>query len=727
MSVSKTQINDQKHILGVIRDITERKQIEESLRGSEILFRSIFEQAAVGITQTKIDGTYIQVNSQFCKITGYTPEDFKEITYKEITHPDDLALDNQLFEEMINGKRDNYVIEKRYIRKNGAVIWVNLSVSLARNDKGDPLYTIGVIEEITDRKHSEEALAKSTGELLASQKMARLGSYALDIAKEIFSTSPMLDEIYGIDKDYDHSFEGWASLIHPDDRERAIAYLQTEVIGQRIPADVEFRVIRHNDKATRVFHALGELQCDENGQPSALIGTCQDITELNLAENSLREREELFRSSFESAIAGISLVGLDGKFIRVNQTLCHILGYSKEELLKLTFNEITLDEDREIGSEYFGQMIKGKLESATFEKRYVKKKGDIIWVSESISAIHDKQGHCQYFVTYTQDISERKLAEERLHIREERYRSLVDTQNSLISRADLNGNFTFVNDAYCKAFGKTREELIGHSFLLNVLPEDREMALKAHDQLYDPPHRYTVEDRSMTTAGLRWLRWEGSVVRDNNGNIIELQGVGTDITEQKQNEIQLQDYLGKLRNTVEGTIETIALIVEARDPYTSGHQKRVADISVKIAQELGLPEEQIRGIYMAGIIHDVGKIQVPAEILSKPGKLSKLEFDLIKTHPKVGFDLLKGIEFPWPIAQVIYQHHERVDGSGYPRKLKGERILLEAKIIGIADVIEAITSHRPYRAALGMDVALGEIKRIRAPCMIRKLPNHFLK
>ena len=207
---------------------------------------------------------------------------------------------------------------------------------------------------------------------------------------------------------------------------------------------------------------------------------------------------------------------------------------------------------------------------------------------------------------------------------------------------------------------------------------------------------------------MRWLRWEGSVVRDNNGNIIELQGVGTDITEEKQNQIELQEFIWhKLRKTVEGTIETIALIVEARDPYTSGHQKRVADISVKIAEELGMPEEQIRGIYMAGIIHDLGKIQVPAEILSKPGKLSKLEFDIIKTHPKVGYDLLKGIEFPWPIAQIIYQHHERTDGSGYPRRLKGERILLEAKIISIADVIEAITSHRPYRAALGMN-ARGE-------------------
>ena len=240
-----------------------------------------------------------------------------------------------------------------------------------------------------------------------------------------------------------------------------------------------------------------------------------------------------------------------------------------------------------IDNKLFDEMINGKRDNYSIEKRYIRKNGEIIWVNLSVSLVKDNNGMPQYTIGVVEEITERILAAEQLHIRGERYRSLVDTQNSLISRADLDGNFTFVNDAYCKAFGKTREELIGRSFLSNVLPEDRELALKSHNQLFNPPHRYTVEDRSMTSKGLRWLRWEGSVVRDNAGNIIELQGVGTDITEQKQNQIQLQDYLDKLRKTVEGTIETIALIVEARDPYTSGHQKRVADISVKIAQEFG--------------------------------------------------------------------------------------------------------------------------------------------
>ncbi|MEW6668172.1 MAG: HD domain-containing phosphohydrolase [Thermodesulfobacteriota bacterium] len=171
----------------------------------------------------------------------------------------------------------------------------------------------------------------------------------------------------------------------------------------------------------------------------------------------------------------------------------------------------------------------------------------------------------------------------------------------------------------------------------------------------------------------------------------------------------LHGSMARLQEVLEGSIRTVALAVEAKDPYTSGHQRRTAEIACAIATSMGLPEEQTKGIRMAGIIHDVGKIAVPSEILSKPSKLSDIEFALIKTHSQVGYDILKGINFPWPVAEIAYQHHERMDGSGYPRGLKGEEILLEARIAAVADVVEAMASHRPYRPALGIDAALKEI------------------
>ena len=175
----------------------------------------------------------------------------------------------------------------------------------------------------------------------------------------------------------------------------------------------------------------------------------------------------------------------------------------------------------------------------------------------------------------------------------------------------------------------------------------------------------------------------------------------------------LNHALNKLKKTLMGTVRSMAMTVEARDPYTSGHQKRVGELGAAIAREMDLNQDQIEASRISGQIHDLGKISIPAEILSSPRRLSEDEFSLIKTHPRVGYNILKPVEFPWPMARIVLQHHERLDGSGYPQGLKDEAILVEAKILAVADVVEAISSHRPYRPALGLERALEEISQNR--------------
>jgi len=187
----------------------------------------------------------------------------------------------------------------------------------------------------------------------------------------------------------------------------------------------------------------------------------------------------------------------------------------------------------------------------------------------------------------------------------------------------------------------------------------------------------------------------------------------SDIAIRKQTEEKLQYTLDSLRKAVSTTVQVMVSAVETRDPYTAGHQMRSADLSRAIATEMGLPQEQIDGIRMAGSIHDIGKLSIPAEILSKPTKLSDIEFALIKEHAQRGYEILKNVESPWPLAEIVYQHHERLDGSGYPCRLKGDAILIEAHILAVADVVESMASHRPYRPALGLDVALQEIEQNR--------------
>ena len=182
-----------------------------------------------------------------------------------------------------------------------------------------------------------------------------------------------------------------------------------------------------------------------------------------------------------------------------------------------------------------------------------------------------------------------------------------------------------------------------------------------------------------------------------------------DITEGRRAQEALKAGLRQLRRTLEETVSALAMTAEKRDPYTAGHQQRVARLASAVAQQMGLSEERIEGLRVASLLHDIGKIYIPAEILSKPARLSDMEMGLMRTHSEVGHDILKGVSFPWPVAEMVLQHHERLDGSGYPHGLKGEEILLEARILMVADVVEAMSSHRPYRAALGLDKALNEL------------------
>lgn len=173
----------------------------------------------------------------------------------------------------------------------------------------------------------------------------------------------------------------------------------------------------------------------------------------------------------------------------------------------------------------------------------------------------------------------------------------------------------------------------------------------------------------------------------------------------------LEETNANLLRAFEGAIQTLTISSEIRDPYTAGHQRRVTDLAIAIANEMGQPENVIAGIRMAGLIHDIGKIAVPAEILSKPSKINDLELQLVKTHPEIGYDILKNIDFPWPVADIVLQHHERINGSGYPRKLKKPDIIIEARIINVADVVEAMASYRSYRPSLGIEKSLEQISK----------------
>jgi PAS domain S-box-containing protein len=291
--------------------------------------------------------------------------------------------------------------------------------------------------------------------------------------------------------------------------------------------------------------------------------------------------------------------------------------------------------------------------------------------------------------------------------------SIVQGVAEAILIEDAQGILTFANPAVEELLGYPREELIGLHWSA-LMPED-EME-KARQELAKRPHGIAGH---YETALLSKERQVIPVIVSarplfEDGEFVGVLAAFTDITERKQAEEELRQSYVRLRKTLEGTIHVLVSAIERRDPYTAGHQRRVAQLACAIAKEMGLSAERIEGTRMAAVIHDIGKVNVPAEILSKPGSLNHIEFGLIKMHPQVGHDILDGaIDFPWPVAEMVLQHHERMDGSGYPQGLSGEEILLEARILAVADVVEAMSSHRPYRPALSIDEALDEISRNR--------------
>jgi PAS domain S-box-containing protein/putative nucleotidyltransferase with HDIG domain len=278
---------------------------------------------------------------------------------------------------------------------------------------------------------------------------------------------------------------------------------------------------------------------------------------------------------------------------------------------------------------------------------------------------------------------------------------------------DINGTILMHNKQALEVFGfELTEDLRGKNIIDMVAPENYQESLKNAEKLKTAKIIRNWEVTSHKKDGRPfWVEINTSMIFDEAGKRKSIMAVFKDITERKLAEEELEKSYASLKKTLNDAIDTMAKIVETRDPYTAGHQHRVADLANAIAREMKLGDTRIDQLRMAAVIHDIGKINVPSDILSKPGKLSDIEFSLIKTHPQNGYDIVKGMDFPCSIAKAVLQHHERLDGSGYPNGLKGEDLLLEAKILAVADVVEAMASHRPYRPALGIEKALEEISK----------------
>jgi PAS domain S-box-containing protein len=494
------------------------------------------------------------------------------------------------------------------------------------------------------------------------------------------------------------------------------------------------------------------------GQTAEFLHVMQDITEREAAQQVLRESEARYRGIFERAKDVIFMIDAGGIFTELSPSFAQVSGWSPEEWRGKPFISIVHPDETARALKIFEKTISSQI-SSVFEMRIRKKSGDC-WTGDfNVSPL--EVGGATVLFGIGRDITERRADEEKLLKVNRALKTLSAGNVALVRATDENGllnemvrvitqvggyPMAFVGYALDDA-GKTVEMKAGLGFDPADVREapiswgDNERGQSAVGRavrLGEPQF-----DRNVQTSP-DYARWP--VLRARNiGAVLGLPlritsgeqpfgaiGIAADEADAfDTDELNLLGELSydlafgianlrvaadnraateKLRRSLESTIEAIAATMETRDPYTAGHQRRVAVLAAAIAGEMGLEPLAVEGLRFGALIHDLGKIQVPAEILAKPTRLSKLEFELIKVHAQAGYDIIKGIDFPWPVALMVLQHHERLDGSGYPQGLKGDAIAPEARILAVADVVEAMSSHRPYRPGLGIEAALKEIE-----------------
>jgi PAS domain S-box-containing protein len=468
--------------------------------------------------------------------------------------------------------------------------------------------------------------------------------------------------------------------------------------GQRFPVLITPSVIR-----------------DGAGEPVCAFAIIRDISERRRAERELRQSEEKFAAAFHASPDLISITRLsDGKLLEVNEAYSRLLGYTRAESIGKTTSGLSLWVDLADRATLVASLEESG-QISDFETTLRRKDGRLLTCVCSAQTLEFGGETC--FLAVVHDITARKQAENALAESERRYRSstaLLSHGESLAHLGswewDVASDMTTASEEWQRLHGLTGDCFSNDEILLTCHEDDREamraaLAEAAAGGLYRLDHRIVHPK----THEVRHLMTYGTPLFDAEGRLETVIGASLDVTPRVCADEVLREREERLRRALGDTVAALGATVAMRDPYTAGHERRVSELACLIATRLGWSEEAIERLRIAALVHDVGKIAVPAEILSKPARLTENEFALVKAHAAAASEILARIDFGGPVAEIVLQHHERLDGSGYPRGLRGEEILPGARILAIADVVEAMITHRPYRPALSLEEALAEI------------------
>jgi PAS domain S-box-containing protein/putative nucleotidyltransferase with HDIG domain len=686
---------------GISRDITERKRIEEALRESEGKYRTVLDDLREGYFEVDLAGNYTFVNDAVCKNFGYTKEELIGTGSRQYQDEANAKKTYQAFNELYRTGKLVKSLEAEHIRKDGTKGIYELSASLIRDAQGKIIGFRGTSRDITERKRAEEAYQ-------AVVEKSLQGLHILQAGRAVFVNSACAKMLgYSKEELLALSPEQCRNLVHPEDQEVAWGHYLNRLEEKAAPRSHEFRIIRKDGSLCWVEAFTSRIEYQTR---PALQVAMIDITERKQAEDSLREKDERFRQFFENEPEYCYMISPQGIILDINNAALNTLGYKKEELigepLAKIYSSDSLPKMKELAAQW---KETGSVKNQ--EMCIITKDGSRRTVLLSAGAVRDAKGKILYSVSVQRDITEHEWIKEALQKTEEHLRVISEGASDGFLYIDIDGIIMITNERMKAMLGDRQPE--GKPLSAFFDEENQKILaqnLKARWEGKGSIYEIVLTDK----AGRRHdLLVSGTPYRDKQGVIQGAFGIYHDVTDERESARILSEHKEALKNSFFGIAEALSKVIEDRDPYTSGHSAGVASLAEAIARTMGLSEDHITGIYITGVLHDIGKMAVPVEILVKPGRLNDMEMSLIQIHPQAGYEILKGIEFPWPVAQAAHQHHERMDGSGYPQKLRGDEISPEARILAVADVVDAMTHHRPYRPAFSRRDAINEIKKGR--------------
>ncbi len=689
---------------------------EEALRDSERSYKNLFDSALNGVVVIDAETKKVMVaNAALARIFGFdSPDDVVGVNPLELIIEDRERVEQLLMEGLL-GRDLNEAVEFKAIRLDGSEVWV--SAAGVRTEYQGRLAGLVSIRDITQQRQAEIALRESQRRMQSIFDSTGDGIVVLDSVGRVTAANRRIRDVGGwtLEDIMGKPFDEMA-MFRPEDIEKMVNVFVPVISGKASPV-MEVQCATKAGAKLDLEIRVSPLKRDE--EVIGIIAVLRDITERRRAEDGLRVSEQRSRLLVENANEGIVVVQDDGVAFANRRTLeiMERLGYTMDDFRGVPLEQYIHPEDRQLFREASERWAKGDDNIGGLHQfRGIAKNGQIRWIE--INAVRLEWDGRPAALVFLDDVTSRKDSERALIESEKRYRLLAENVSDVIWVTDLDLHPTYISPSIKGLVGGARdpqfarmEDALTPASARTVRDLLAELLASGKDHLEaGRPVQLEILRSDGSTV---WADTTASVIRDEAGRPVELLGVLRNITRRKQAEERLQESFDKLERTLAGTIQAIRAMVDTRDRYTSGHQQRVTELACAIAEAMGLTKEQIQAVHVAGELHDVGKITLPTEILTKPGRLNEIEFAMIRTHPKAGFDILESIDFPWPIAKMVLQHHERQNGSGYPGGLKAKDILTEAKIIAVADVVEAMSSHRPYRPALGLDKALDEIVQNR--------------